>query len=152
MNEKIKMLKKIKIFLPLCIVLFLISLIFCILFSPGTRKLFIYESIDGDTLYSEAHYIPRKPVQGDIAYFVDELLLGPTSDRYRPLFATGTKALSCFIGEDKTLYINLSEEAVFQKGKSSKTSTACYLLEKNVLKNYNAVDNIIIFMMGNRVE
>lgn len=135
-----------------CVVLFLVSLIFYLIFSSETQKIFIYESINSDDqLYFEARHIPKEPVQGDIAYFVDELLLGPITARYRPLFGPNTKVLFCFIGADKTLYINLSEEALFQKENSSETFISYELLKKNILTNYNTIDNVIIFMMGNRV-
>lgn len=132
--------------------LFIVSLVLALIFSPGIKKVFIYESMDSDMLYFETRHIPPQTVQGDIAYFVEELLLGPISDRYRPLFAKGTRVLSCFIGTDEVLYINLSEEALLQQGESSSTAVAYDLLKKNVLKNFNDVDNIEVFIIGNKVS
>ncbi len=134
-----------------CIGLLLVSLALYIIFNPGTKVIYLFESLDSETLHSEIRYIPRNTVQGELHFFVDELLLGPISNRYKPLFANGTRALSCFLGENGTLYINLNENALFEGNESSKTLFAVELLKKNVLKNYKYVDNIDVFIMGNLV-
>ncbi len=129
----------------------IISLALYIVFYPGQRAVLLFESMDDSKLYSEHRYIPRGTAQGDLHYFVDELLLGPTSDRYKPLFAHGTKALSCFLNDENILYIHLNENALFSGNSSSDTVFACELLKINVLKNYKYVDNIRVFIMGNLV-
>ncbi len=130
----------------------LFSLLFFIVFYPGKRAAFIFESMDSDYLYIEHRYIPRDSAQGDISYFVDELLLGPISNRYKPLFVNGTRAVSCFLAEDKTLYIDLNEKALLPGKTTSDTIYACELLKKNVLKNHKYVDTIKVFIMGNLVS
>jgi len=72
-----------------------------------------------------------------VRWFTEDLLLGPQTDRYRPLFPIGTKLVSFFKGNDGTVYIDLSEEAALQKRTSSQTAVACKLLEQNLRKNYN---------------
>ncbi len=135
----------------IAIIALFISILFYILGSPGKKATFLFESMDSNSLYAEYRYIPSDSVQGDIQYFVDELLLGPLSNRYKPLFALGTRTLSCFLSEDSTLYINLNEKALFASNSSSETINACELLKKNVLKNYKYVDTIKVFIMGNLV-
>lgn len=130
--------------------LFVFSLALYIIFYPGSRKLFLFESLDKNAVYAEARYIPKKHFRSSIRFFTDELLLGPESDRYRPLFAKGTRALDFFKGTDGVLYINLNEKAVLQSGSSSATHTACKLLAQNLRKNYN-VRNIQITIMGNEI-
>ncbi len=151
-TNEIKNIKNIKArILLIGAVLLVISLIFYLIFNSGKRAVLLFESMDNSGLYSEYRYIPRGTVQGDVHYFVDELLLGPTSNRYKPLFAHGTKALSCFLTEENILYINLNENALFSGNSSSETVKACELLKINVLKNYKHVDNIRVFIMGNLV-
>ncbi len=140
-----------KILMYVVVGVFIVSLTLYFVFSPGSRATFIFESMDNDVLYLEHRYIPRNTAQESISYFVDELLLGPISNRYKPLFANGTRALSCFVNEDNVLYINLNEKAIFQEDESSETLFACELLKKNVLKNYKYVDNIKVFIMGNLI-
>ena len=98
--------------------LFVFSLALYIIFYPGSRKLFLFESLDKSAVYAEARYIPRKHFRSSMRFFTDELLLGPQSDRYRPLFAQGTRALDFFKGADGVLYVNLNEKAVLQNGSS----------------------------------
>ena len=130
--------------------LFVFSLALYIIFYPGSRKLFLFESLDKSALYAEARYIPRKHFRSSMRFFTYELLLGPQSDRYRPLFAQGTRALDFFKGADGVLYVNLNEKAVLQNGSSSATHTACKLLAQNLRKNYN-VHAIEITMMGHEI-
>ncbi len=134
------------------LIVILISLTVFLINSPGKRAIFIFESMDSNRLYSEHRYIPNDTLQGELQYYVDELLLGPISNRYKPLFAHGTKTLSCFLTEDNILYIHLNEKALFQGNSSSETLKACELLKKNVLKNHKYVDSIRVFIMGNLVS
>ncbi len=140
-----------KVFMLIVAFVLVLSLTLFIVFFPGSRASFIFESMDSDTLYTEIRFIPRNTAQGNIGYFVDELLLGPHSNRYKPLFANGTRALSCFLNEENTLYINLNEKALLVDNESTDTLFACELLKKNVLKNYKHVDTIKVFIMGNLV-
>ncbi len=130
---------------------FVVSVIFYLAFYPGKRVVLLFESMDSNSLAIEHRYIPSDVVQGEIAYFVDELLLGPVSNRSKPLFANNTRAISCFLTEDNVLYINLNEKALFSGNSSSETLIACDLLKKNVLKNYKYVDTVEVFIMGNMV-
>lgn len=144
------------IFSSIMLAFFLCSLILYAVFYPGTKKLFLFESLnpqsaDGTALYAEKRFIPRSRTKLSVEYFCDELLLGPFTDRYRPLFAAGTKGRVFFNKRKKTLYIDLNEGALFQDSVSSDTKKACALLEQNIRKNYNSVDNIVITMMGHEI-
>ncbi len=140
-----------KAFILITAFVLVISSVLYAIFSPGIRVELMFESMDSKTLYTESRYIPRNTAQTDIQYYVDELLLGPISNRYKPLFANGTRALSCFLNEENILYINLNENALIQGNGSSNAVFACELLKKNVLKNYKHVDNVRVFIMGNLV-
>ena len=130
--------------------LFVLSLIFYLVFYPGTRKLFLFESLDRSGVFAESRFIPRNHPHGQARRFTEDLLLGPQTDRYRPLFPIRTKLVSFFKGKDGTVYIDLSEEAALQKGTSSETLAACRLLEQNLRKNYN-MHKICVSISGHTV-
>ncbi|WP_428768542.1 hypothetical protein V1L52_07875 [Treponema sp. HNW] len=139
------------LFLAITIAAFVFSFVFYLVFYPGTKKLFLFESLDNTDLYAESRFIPRNRTGSSLEYFCDELLLGPLSDRYRPLFARGTGMRAFLKKRGGTLYIDLNEKALFQSGISSEPKTGCRLLEQNIRKNYNSVDNIVITMMGREI-
>lgn len=149
------------VFSSVMLAFFLCSLILYAVFYPGTKKLFLFESLDlqsfdsrsrGKTpVYAEKRFIPRTRTKSSVEYFCDELLLGPFTDRYRPLFAEGTKGRVLFNKRKNTLYIDLNEGALFRNAVSSDTKKACALLEQNIRKNYNSIDNIVITMMGHEI-
>ena len=111
---------------------------------------FVFQSLDDNKTHFEIRYLPKVSKEERVKQYIDDLLLGPINDRYRPLFAIGTKINSCFI-RDKILYIDLSGEAVLQNGISSDTKTAVELLKLNITKNFGGIDDVILFMMGQEV-
>ena len=98
----------------------------------------------------EIRYLKKNDGEEAIREFVEELVLGPMSDRYVRLFPYGTKVLSCFI-RDGVLYTDLSEEAAFSAGDTSETQKACMLLKENVRQNFSGLTDHKVFMMGNEV-
>lgn len=142
--------KKICIFFSICVILFIVALILFFISGIGVRRVFVFQSLDNDKTYIEVRYLPKVSKDQRISQYVDELLLGPTYDRYRPLFPVGTEALYCF-SRDKTVYIDLSAEAILKNGISSETYDGYELLKKNILSNFQSVKNIVVFMMGTEV-
>jgi len=137
-NSRIQLLPKLqRVLLAVLIFSFVLSLILYSAFYPGTRKLFLFESLDRPGICAESRFIPRSHPYTQARRFTEDLLLGPQTDRYRPLFPIQTKLVSFFKGKDGTVYIDLSEEAALQKRTSSQTEAACKLLEQNLRKNYN---------------
>src|SRR5574344_3148581 len=108
---------------------------------PGHRYVMYFESLD-DRLCTEARFLKRKPVQGREHLFVDELLLGPLTNRYRPLFAPGTKAEFCFV-RGKTMYVGLSKDAVQISAKSVDIKKGMELFKENILRNFTNIDTIV---------
>ena len=147
-----KIAKRKLIFIIIASVLLLVSIVFYAIFYPGNRVTMIFESMDSNLYYCESRFMPINTVQGDLEFFVDELLLGPVMPRYRPLFANGTQTLSCFVDENDTLYINLNEKALLAGDKSSEPLMACNLLKKNIFKNFSNIKNIEIYIMGNLID
>lgn len=126
---------------------FFVSLLFWILHFPGKRYVFMYESFDDGALKLERRFLPRKPVQGLIHLYVDELLLGPETERLRPLFTRGTAATSCFL-RDGTLYITLTDNFLTEESGASKIKDGFDLFKKNILHNFRSIKNIDIFVNG----
>ncbi len=139
------------VYMIIAAVLLLTSILCYAIFYPGNRVVMIFQSMDNNLNYCESRFMPKNTVQGELEFFVDELLLGPVKPRYRPLFANGTKTLSCFVDENNTLYINLNEKALLSANKSTETLMACSLLKKNIFKNFSYIKNIEIYIMGNLI-
>lgn len=115
------------------------------------RRVFIYSVSGSSRNQKEIRYLDSNPVQGKIQYYVDELVLGPSFYRGRPLFTLGTKVEYCF-QKEKNLYVGLSEEAVLQENGSPSIEEACKLFKKNIKKNFTGIKNIEIFIDGNFIE
>ena len=151
MNYKIilsnkKILLKLSVIVAVVTVLFLAVHIFSHL---GTdRRVFIYPVSGSSKNQKEVRYLASNPVQGKIWYYVDELLLGPSFYRGRPLFTLGTRVDYCFL-RDKTLYVGLSEEAALQGSGSRNIEESVSLFKKNIKKNFAGIKYIELFIDGN---
>lgn len=142
--------KKLIILISILSFVFITSLIFYFVDVKSTRKVFIFQSLDDNSIHFEVRYLPKVEKSQRIEQYINDLLLGPINDRYRPLFPDDTKLNYCFIRDEK-LFIDLSEESVMQKGISSDTKTAVELLKLNITKNFNGIKDVILFMMGQEV-
>ena len=116
----------------------------------SVRRIFVFESYDTAEKSMEVRYLHKKDGEEAVREFVEELLLGPETDRYIRLFPYGTKLISCFI-RDGVLYTDLSEEAALSMSGTSETYKACALLRENVMQNFGDLKDYRIFMMGNEV-
>jgi hypothetical protein len=101
-------------------------------------------------MHTEVRFLPRESAQGDVRLFVDELLLGPLTARYRILFSQGTRVLSC-IQNGNTLYLDLSGEAMFNIDPAPPVRNAVDILEKNIKKNFSSIKIVEVFIDGKRV-
>ena len=117
---------------------------------PGTRHVFYFESLDTNKVSTEIRFLPSKAEQGKERLFVDELLLGPMTNRYRPLFSAGTKTEFCFV-RGKTLYVGLSKEAVQISPESADVRKGIELFRENILKNFTYIDTIEMYIDGKSV-
>jgi hypothetical protein len=117
---------------------------------PGDRRVFYFLSYDDDKLHTEVRFLPEESIQGSVNLFIDELLLGPLTNRYRILFSQGTRVLSC-IQSGGTLYLDLSEEALFNIDPAPPVHTAVDILEKNIKQNFSSINSVEIFIAGKKV-
>ena len=116
----------------------------------SVRRIFVFESYDSAEKSMEVRYLHKKEGEEAVREFIEELLLGPETDRYIRLFPYGTKLVSCFI-RDGVLYTDFSEEASLSRNGTSETEKACALLRENVMQNFSDLIDYRIFMMGNEV-
>ncbi len=153
MNRLFNYLKNIRFFTKVLIILgigtFLLSFISILIWGNPFVKNMIFESMDSKKLQIEKRHIPSG-VENKLNWYVNELILGPLSERNKLLFPHGTKVLSCFVSND-VLYLDLSEEALLQTGISSETKTGYELLIKNIKRNFSNIKQVNVFMMGNEV-
>lgn len=112
------------------------------------RRVFIYPLAGSSKTQKEVRYLASKPVQGKVCLYVDELVLGPSFYRGRPLFTLGTRVEYCF-QRDKTLYVGLSKEAALQGNGAVPFTKGAAMLKKNVKKNFTGIKSIELFIDGN---
>lgn len=124
------------------------SFMFWLIKFPGGKAVFIYESADKKTLSVERRFYKGKPSVSKIQTYVDELLLGPVSERCKPIFAQGTKALSCF-ERGNVLYVNLSSDLLKADEKETDFRKQINLFEKNIRSNFPLIREINLFIDGN---
>lgn len=129
---------------------FLLSLSLWLVKFPGKRYVFMFESFDDGSVKLERRFLPRKPVQGMIHLYVDELLLGPETERCRPLFTRGTSSLSCFL-RNGVLYVTLTDDFLSEENGASRIKDGFELFKKNILHNFKNVKSIDIFVNGERL-
>ena len=133
------------------IFIFLITLLFSVLSyiigKDSVRRTFIFPSADKGEYIVEYRNLTKKPIQGDVQLFIDELLLGSTIERTKSLFSSGTKVLSCF-QRDQTLYLNLSSDLLEMGEGVIEIRDGMDLLKKNIQKNFSKIHEIVIFVNG----
>lgn len=126
---------------------FIISLISYLVCKNGKRYTFIFPSADNEQLIVEYRDLAKKTHQGDVNYFIDEILLGSTIERTKMLFAPGTKVLSCF-QRGNVLYLNLSADLLYMGDGVINVEDGIKLLEKNIKKNFPKIDSVTVFVDG----
>lgn len=147
---KLKIEKKYTPYFVISIVLIVSLLLSLVLFfvqRQGKRKMFIFPSADTGKYIVEYRYLPKKPVQGDINLFVDEILLGSGVERTKMLFTPGTKAESCFL-RDGTLYVNLTADLLSMGSNVINIKDGIDLLKENIENNFRKVKKVEVFVDG----
>ena len=127
---------------------FVLSLVLWMMSYPGVRYVFMFQSAATGKICMESRYLPRRPVQGKVNCYVDELLLGALTAEYRPLFTRGTRAQSCFV-RDGILYVDLSDALISESDGASEIGQGMELFRKNILYNFKNINTIEVFVAGN---
>jgi hypothetical protein len=142
--------KYIALFAGVAIVIAVALFLFVVRRPEGDRRVFYFPSYDDDKIHTEVRFLPSESVQGDVRLFVDELLLGPLTNRYRILFSQGTRVRSC-MQNDSTLYLDLSEEALFNIDPAPPVDIAADILEKNIKQNFSSIKTVEVFIDGKKI-
>ncbi len=132
-----------------CVCAFAVSLFFFLSSQPKDRRVLYFFSYDSDRACTEVRYLPSAPVNGSVAMFVDELLLGPITNRYKRLFPRGTTAEYCF-EKNGVLYVGLSKDALYGvDGVGIRESVSLFRL--NIVKNFTYLNKIDVAIDGTSV-
>lgn len=113
----------------------------------GTKRTFIFPSVDAGEYIVETRYLPKNPAMDEINFYVDELLLGPGVERTKFIFTAGTKKLSCFEREG-ILYLNLSSDLLKMGGNVIEIKEGVELLKKNIFMNFSHIKQVELFIDG----
>ncbi len=114
------------------------------------RVVMYFTAYDSDDVCTEVRYLPKNSVQGDVALLVDELLLGPMTNRYKRLFASGTRAEFCMV-QDDVLYVGLSKDALSYSGDAADLKTGIELLKVNIVKKFTKIKTVLVYIDGKAV-
>ncbi len=114
---------------------------------PGTRKTFLFPSVEEDDYVIETRYLPKTQGKTLVTTYVEQTVLGSSIERTKMLFSPGTKVLSC-IENDKCLYINLSSDVLAMGDNVIDIKDGVELLKKNVSHNFNKFKTIEVFVDG----
>ena len=129
---------------------FIVSLAAYAFSNHGRRRIFYFPRFEGKSVSVESRNLPSKPVQGKVALFVDELLLGPETERCRPLFSPGTHREFCFV-RGKTLFVGLSKDVLYDTAPAADIKKGTELFKKNILKNFAYIKSVELFVDGKPV-
>lgn len=112
------------------------------------RFLFIFPYGTRSTAGTEARYLnPGKDDDSRLERFVDELVLGPLTPGYRPLFSGKVRRNTCFIRGNEA-YIDLSAgEDAFLNDKMLPERTFVFF-KKNVFTNFRNLAKIYLYIDG----
>ena len=128
----------------------IISLSLFFIFNKKARFVFYFQHRDTGVLQVESRYLPKVKKGEKVDLLIDELLLGPMADRSLPLFPRNTRSLStALVG--KTLYVNLSSEALNILDEASTNKEGAALFRKNIFRNVRKIDIIQIYIDGSSI-
>lgn len=134
-----------KIFAAAIAAVFLFSLIVYAAKTSGSRYVFRFQSVDSGRANIEWRLLPRRKGSEKTSVYVDELLLGPKTERARPIFSPGTKAEFCF-ERDRVLYVGLSEDLLEKSGNASEIMEGIELFKLNVKKSFPLLKKVEIYI------
>ncbi len=114
------------------------------------RYILYFNSPNFDELCTETRFLSKNSYQEKEKAFVEELLLGPVTNRYIPLFNKKTVCEFCFVRE-KTLYVGISKEALLVSKETAEIKRGIEVFKKNILKNFKNINTIEMYIDGKEV-
>lgn len=151
MKVELKNNKVFQTFLGIVIGSFIISLAAFFIHSNKVRRICFFRSFDSDRVCTETRYFPKMERNEAVTAFVEELLLGPFTNRYKAIYSRGTKLEFCF-AKEKVLYVGLSAEALRTDNEITDIRGNADLIRKNIVKNFTNFNKICIFIDGVEVS
>ena len=119
--------------------------------TEGVRRLFYFESLDNPGLFAEVRYVvpytEEQSIDEQVEQFANDLLLGPVVNRFKNLFAPGTRIKTCFV-RDGVLYVDITEQALQPNDVTSSIKRGKEIFEKNILKNFPDIRAVDFFIDG----
>jgi hypothetical protein len=126
------------------IALFLLSSLGSLFMRQGSRRLFFFPDSKGK-FYTEVRFLAKKSGDAAVRQYAEELLLGSAGGRVFGLFTPGTRVLSCFV-RGKTLYIDISETALYTSDNTVDIRGGVQILTKNILRNFGFIDTVELYI------
>ncbi len=123
------------------------SLVIYLSRKDSVRRTFIFPSVENGSYIIEHRNLAKNTYQGDVQFFIEEMLLGSTVERTKLLFRPGTKLLSCF-ERNGILYLNLSSDLLEMGDGVVEIREGITLLEQNIKKNFPKINKTEIFIDG----
>lgn len=136
---------EVKILLLVICLFFVISLGAWLVSKPGIKYKFYFESADSGNLSVEHRNLPLKGYPENVLQYVDELITGPRTERFKNLFSAETHVISSFV-RDGVLYVNLSSDVLDRAGSCSEIKTGIELFKKNVLSNFGKINSVEMYI------
>lgn len=114
------------------------------------RYILYFDSPNSEKLCTETRFLSKDTYNIKERAFVDELLLGPFTNRYIPLFNKNTVCEFCFV-RNKTLYVGISKEALSVSKETAEIKRGIEVFKKNILKNFKNITTIEMYIDGKQV-
>ena len=113
--------------------------------TPKIRYSFRFQSVDSGRNNIEWRLLPYRKGSQKTVLYVEELLLGPKTERSRPIFSPGTRVDFCF-GRDKVLYVGLTPALLEKTGNASEIMAGIELFKKNIRSAFPKYKQIEIYI------
>lgn len=130
---------------------FLFSMIMFLVKKDGKRRSFVFPSVEAGSSIVEIRRLPASHMS-EVEYYINEMMLGPQTERCRRVFPAGTKVLSC-MQKNKVLYVNLSKDIINPETESKMLPVrdSIELFKSNILRNFSSISSVEVFVEGNPV-
>jgi len=141
--------KKISIVLAsIAVAAFICSFCLFMVKKGGARRSFIFPSVENGAYIVEIRRLPHSHIS-DVEYYINELMLGPQTERCRRIFAKETKVLSC-MQKNKILYVDLSQDIVNPENENRMLPVrdSIELFKKNIKRNFPSISTVKVFVGG----
>ena len=94
--------------------------------------------------------MPNKAVQGAEKLFVEEVLLGPMTNRYIRIFPRDTELSYCFL-KNKDLYVGFND-AVLTGVDGMTIKESIDIFKVNIVKNFTFINKIDVSIDGKSID